>query len=155
MTKPDNSVEFMYESIITIFDYIIDKKEREKAFHENNKELFIDSCKQIQAEHPKDYPKGLKQAYNDMTTMAQHLVEYDESEKEILDNMLIAKSGRGLIDAELEQEKTITKILRRKKIKNEEEYYIVTELLSDTSNNFRGKDKLSNILAEYEEKHSK
>ena len=75
---------------------------------------------------------GLQQAINDMIEMAR---DASQEERAQLSDMLKKANQPALSELDTKLEKKFTRILERKSIKNQEEYYLVTERLNNLDNN--------------------
>jgi hypothetical protein len=92
---------------------------------------------------------GLKQGINDLITMSKH-----GSVPASLDARLTAAGLPRLGEMRAALSRKETGILKRGVIRNEEEYYIVREVLCDADADLRSKrfERLGRLLAEYESK---
>ncbi len=92
---------------------------------------------------------GLKQAINDLITASEH-----GSVPASLDSRLVAAGLPRLDQMRSAMRRKEASILKRGVIRNEEEYYIVREVLSDADTNLRPKtlEKLGRLIGEYEAK---
>ena len=98
----------------------------------------------------KESISGLKQAINDLLTMSKH-----GSVPASLDSRLVASGLPRLDEMRAALSRKEAGILKRGIIRNDEEYYIVRETLSDADSNLRPKtiQRLGRLLAAYESKH--
>lgn len=71
---------------------------------------------------------GMKQGVNDALTMIK---EMPRSERERIDALLATKDLPSLIKMQANLKKKHIQILKRGRIRNDEEYYIIAEILSD------------------------
>lgn len=93
--------------------------------------------------------KGLKQALADL------IIGIDDGGKNILkdiDKDLTDNQLPSLLQLRASVKNTIAKVLKAQRIKSEEEYYIVVELLSDTTAELNDTDRkiLNNGIADFE-----
>lgn len=149
MDKPDKKAEiqFMYDWVNTIITYVVSNYPEMKESEQPYRQAFQAAYDRLMDKYSSVYFQGFKQGVNDINGMAKDLRKEEFVE---LNEMLLAKFGKGLIDAEKELQKTLSGILKREKIRNETEYYIVNEYLSDTAIVDDRKKDLNDIIAGYE-----
>lgn len=149
MDKPDKKAEiqFMYDWVNTIITYVVSKYPEMKQSEQSYRQVFQAAYDGLMTKYRSVYFQGFKQGFNDITGWAKDLRKEEFAE---LNEILLVKFGKGLIDAEKELQKTLSGILKRKKIRNETEYYIVNEYLSDTAIIDERKKDLNDILGVYE-----
>ncbi len=149
MNKPDKKAEiqFMYDWVNTIISYVVSKYPEMKQSEQPYRQAFQAAYDSLMNKYNSVYFQGFKQGFNDITGWAKDLRKEEQAE---LNEILLAKFGKGLIDAEKELQKALSGILKRKKIRNETEYYIVNEYLSDTAIVDDRKKDLNDIIACYE-----
>ena len=149
MDKPDKKAEIqvMYDWVNTILTYVVSKYPEMKQWEQPYRQAFQAAYDRLMNKYSSVYFQGFRQGVNDINGMAKDLRKEEQVE---LNEILLAKFGKGLIDAEKELQKTLSGILKRKKIRNETEYYIVNEYLSDTAIVDHRKSELGKIMADYE-----
>lgn len=149
MDKPDKKAEiqFMYDWVNTIITYVVSKYPEMKQSEQPYRQAFQATYDRLMNKYSSRYFQGFKQGVNDINDMAKDMTKEEQAE---LNEILLAKFGKGLIDAEKEIQVALSRILKRNKIRNETEYYIVNEYLSDTTIIDDRKKDLSEIMAAYE-----
>lgn len=149
MDKPDKKAEiqFMYDWVNTILTYVVSKYPEMKQWEQSYRQAYQAAYDRLMNKYSSLYFQGFRQGVNDINGMAKDLRKEEQAE---LNEILLAKFGKGLIDAEKELQKILSGIVKRNKIKNNTEYYIVNEYLSDTTITDDRKKDLSKIIADYE-----
>jgi hypothetical protein len=92
---------------------------------------------------------GMKQGINDVLAMAK---DWPAEDRKRIDDALVAKGMPSLRKMEARLKKKHQRILARGRIKNDEEFYIVAEILSDSEFDISESDrsKLGKISFTYE-----
>jgi hypothetical protein len=149
MDKPDKKAEiqFMYNWVTTIYAYIASKNPLMKQLEQTFMQSWQKAYDRLMDKYRSVYFQGFKQGFNDITGWAKDLRKEEFAE---LNEILLVKFGKGFIDAEKELQKTLSGILKRKKIRSETEFYIVNEYLSDTAIVDDRKNELNKIIVGYE-----
>lgn len=138
----------MYEWGLTVFKYIAHRSPEMKTLETSFLQPWEEAYSRLQEKYSARHFYGMKQGCNDMATWANNLSPSDIEE---LNEILLNKFGKGLIDANKEHKKLIKRIIKRGSIKSDEEFYLITEYLSDTTNEIDFDiNKLNKLLGEYE-----
>lgn len=151
MNKPDKIAElqFMYDWINVINEYIVLKYPEMKQFEDMQKQLFKDAYDKLMNKYNSRDFQGFKQAYNDTN---EQFREMRRSERVELNQILMSKFGKGIEDIDKEVKKKITQVLKRGKIKDHTEFYLITEYLSDTSIADPNREQLGQLILTFEMK---
>ncbi len=141
------------EWCLTIIDFIYSKDKTNANFYETYKETFSENTKHRYLEklNPSTYIKGLKQAYNDMNEWAYGLSITDVEE---LNKILQDKFAKDLNTNSHNIPKQISKIIKRGKINNDDEFRMINEKVNEicqTSPKSSELDKLNQLLLKYEQ----
>jgi len=97
--------------------------------------------------------RGLKEGLRDTMTM---ILQLPIETRAIINQTLISEGLPGLQKITSEIKDIPNKVLKRGKIKNLDEYYVVKEILDDTDSNISKGDitKLNNLFFEFEKNYS-
>lgn len=98
--------------------------------------------------------KGLKEGLRDDLTM---VIQLPTDQKEILNDQLLSKGLRSLNLLVSTIKETANQVLRRGKIKNLDEYYVIKEVLSDMAYDISDTDRnsLEKIFCDFEDNYRK
>jgi hypothetical protein len=88
-------------------------------YAENGDEIFFDWVIKPEFEYHKDYLAGLRESFNDMNDSAFDIPNEEFTE---LNRRLKERFGKTLYDFQKNTDKKIAQIIKRKKIRNEEEF---------------------------------
>ncbi|MCF3648204.1 hypothetical protein [Synoicihabitans lomoniglobus] len=97
-------------------------------FPAGEEEKWLNQFSQLKGRERRNAVAGMKQGVNDVLTMARHLPTEARTE---IDSALAVKDLPSLRKMEAGLKKKHRTILKRGRIKNEEEFYLVAEILSD------------------------
>jgi len=96
--------------------------------------------------------RGLKLAYGDTTAMIRDMTIHEQRE---IDNLLREKFGSGLDEVFAESDRKADKILRRGKIKSEEEFYFLREYFESIWEDDKHRERaalIDEMLAEFDKR---
>lgn len=142
--KSMDELQYMKDWCIAILEYM------SKRY--NLKEFYQGKIDRILLAAETNNKRGLKLAYRDINEDARELPENFLIE---LNGMLQDKFGKSLIDEKKIIEKMITKIMKRGRINNEDEYRIVTSYINEIYMDEDKKqvtEKLDSFLFEFKNK---
>ncbi len=136
-------LKFMGDWCITIYEFIKETNPVDPFDFVRNSIYAIN--KTIESNHF----QGMKMVYNDTNEMARGL-----SGKQLieLNKILHEKFGKSLIDEEKETLKKIDRIIKRGRVNNDEEYYLIQSYIDELimANDIDRVNKLNRILVAFE-----
>ena len=136
-----DELQFMKEWCTEILNFISTKS--------SSQEIYSELIEKINETFGKRNKRGLRMIYNDIDEWTKGLKETDLIE---LNLILQNKFGKSLIDTKKGVKKTISKIIKRGKIKTDEEFYLVKSFIDEAliKGDKDEAEKLDSLLFAYE-----
>ena len=141
--KTQNVTEYAFikDFCITVLEYVASKSD--KSIKESYKSV-IDNWNNffVQGEY-----RGFKEGYRDTLEITKSL---SSDHYQALHDLLLAKYGKGLYDIESDTKKLANKIIKRGRIKSNEEWRLINEIANDTTQQEYNIETLNALLLNYE-----